>query len=184
MRGRKQICIFIKTKISFHQISEQPRWWLSGSMVITTIFQPPPGQIESTIWVGGGAKEKIREMNRAKMQIYWNWLLNNDKNYGKLSALGWSSVLSSLLRRENCSMTSRRDRLSAMKRRIKISFTTRKKWFAMTERDKVLESSVNLKASSAAAAEAVNYSPPMMTFQIGSDSRAVMEKDLLSSALL
>ena len=53
----------------------------------------------------------------------------------------------------------------------------------MTERDKILESSVNLKASSAVAAEAVNYSPPMMTFQIGSDSRAVMEKDLLSSAL-
>ena len=43
-----------------------------------------------------------------------------------------------------------------------------------------------MKASLAVAAEAVNYSPrpQMMTFQIGSDSRTVMEKDLLSSALV
>ena len=39
--------------------------------------------------------------------------------------------------------------------------------------------------ASPAAAEAVNYSSPqMMTFQIGSDSQTVMEKDLLSSALV
>ena len=108
-------------------------------------------------------------------------ILNHDKNYGKLTDLGWSSVLSFPASAWKLFHDlPPRVRLSAMKRRIKISFTTRKKWFAMTEGDKVGKAEVNLKA----IAEAVNYisSSQMMTFQIGSDFETVMEKDLLSSS--
>ena len=53
----------------------------------------------------------------------------------------------------------------------------------MTVRE--IKSGKDLKASPSAAEAAVNYFSQMMTFQIGSDSEAtVMEKDLLSSALL